>query len=1679
MRSIIKRQFIFVLLSTFFIFSSLSAQISTSRAAMPAFKGQNQETGTLVVNNLSATEGADSFAIHLNLGVQNNPSLTNQNYYQNNSQKIFEFDPISIYDFVTVKPETKFTINFTNSGFVLSGVFKPETEYTVTLRQGLKIKRGPEVAADIVKKVKTGSLRPQIRFSSKARYVPGVLSGNLSFESVNVKAIEISVRQVFSQNLHQWLTTGEYANQYVSEEIKKSTIQISSKKNERYKGVISLDEFNPLGHGIYVITATKKSLDSKVTKVNSSFEMNPSNDHINEGEEPTEPDNEDNYNYRSQASDTASVVVSNLSAIVKWGAKNTLKVWTLKTNDLSPTDDVTVDLYSDSNRKLDSCKTEGRFAECSLKWKDLKSANPYVVVLRSQKDATYIKLSDLAIKNDRFHVGNRDYVQDEHGFDAFVFSGRDLYRPGESVDLSVQVRNKKFEAVHKIPLIWKITNPKGKIVREGSTQTDEFGVSHLAFQTQLSFETGKYKAQVWTGNQELHSASFLVEEFVPERIGLQVKSEQEEYINKAEALFKIEALYLFGPPVVSGSYKASCTLVPAFNKIPQHPEYSTGFYMSELNKAINLEVVTGTTNEKGISQFSCPYQNQIGKKLPVVYELRAKTDIEEAGSSRVTSKTATTIVGSTNALVGLKVEDKQNSLLKIQGGFFDFKGGRIKRSTTLKVRLFRMDQNWNYSYNYNGYNNWKVEEIVVPTGIEKTFKVNDSVFEFSLTPPEDWGRWLVRLEDLTTGYTADLNAGYLGWYYDENASGGSSVREPEDLKIEVSKLKLSPGEGFKASFQAPFAGRLLVTLETNTVHESKWVVVEKPGRIEVEFKTPNVLPNFYITGLLLKNPQEGKRFLPARAFGSQSLQVVPADHRMQVHIKAPKLMESRKELKIEISNDQKVETEYTVAVVDEGILQMTNFKSPDPLARFFESRRLGVISSETIGWTMSGVAKGKETPGGDEGKNKNQQNIPVRLVSFFNPLVKSDSSGRAEIKFFIPEFQGKVRIMVVASHKTRMGSADLNVTVRDPLVIQTTLPRFLTQGDKFKFPVALTNTTDKEQKITVSVQTSSEIKVATSQQAQSLAANQMKVLKFPVDVLAASGTADVQIRAQTEDGKISSSESFNLQVRPQGVEQTLHLTYQAGEYADLNKVIPQDWHKDYMKLRATVSNQPFLGSISHLDYLIHYPYGCIEQTTSATLPLLAITDLLKFIDTRAKKTAPIQDMVNKGISRVLSMQTGSGGFGYWPGDSEANLWGTAYATYMLIEAKKLGYEVSAEAIDSALNFMLSYIRAKPFNILNPYASDSISNPWMLYVLAKGGRQVTAELRQAITQAMDKLNQNSASQKASNLQVQLQAKDQQGENLFLLAATAKALGDNESLKKIMPNEDLLISEFIGPRDSYYTYWSSLRSDGLRLTLIDDLWPKHQAQQVLTQRIVHSLGKLGGRYSTQDVAWSVLALGKQARFIDKLQTSELKKMKLFSNGKNVAQGYELDGMPTWTMEGSLGKNILTVSNFSAEKKGAWLYVNITGITQTIPKGKGIFEIERRYLDRLGSEIDSKAIKQGDVLTIHLKFKSKNNIDHRNVAIVDRIPAGFEIENTRLGRGEELSWIDKKTLFEPEYIDIRDDRIQLFGSVNPEKQFYYSVRAVTPGQFIAPAALIELMYEPESIEYGESASVQITDK
>jgi uncharacterized repeat protein (TIGR01451 family) len=1549
-----------------------------------------------------------------------------------------EFDLVDAYNYIQVAPAIQFTISPIYNGLALVGKFSPETNYKVTLRNGIKTAWGVTLNKDAQRDIVTPSLQPFFRFKSSARYLPSKYTANISWEALNVEGVELTISRVPPQNFHQWITT--YENGSILEELDKKIIKIDKNK-KIVNGEFSLSAFAPLGKGAYVIVAK---------------------------ELPKETTSEGGYDYRREYA-RSRIIVTDLAVVAKLGQANEMSVWALDKNDISNLRGVDIELLSENNIRISNCTTGLTDGSCVMKWNINSKYVPYTITARKGSDLTYLRISDLEISSDRLHAGSREFTGLRDSFDAYIYSERDLYRPGENINLSAMIRNAQLQAVSELPIKWKVISPRGLVVKESVAKTSQFGMSDLVVPTSASADTGKYLAQVEAGKTVLHKFEFLVEEFVPERIGIQLKTKT-EFVKGVEPLsYNIQANYLFGPPVAGGEYKTQCSIQPAFKRIPGYKDYWTGIYTQEPQKSVLVSSSNGELSADGFKTESCAVAGKI--EMKEIYELKAQVDVQEAGSGRATVKSTKGLIANTENLIGLKLVETKNREIKIEAQTFNFKGEKTKGSASVELKLYQIKRNWYFTGDYNdAYGGWNVKEIIVPSGVTLNSNLSNGQFVSTLKAPDGWGQWMVRATDKKTNYTSDIVVGYLGygWFDDEGSTAGADrATQPSELEVELKKTKAAPGDSVEVGVVAPFAGRLLLTVESDQIHESEWIDVKKPGPVTHKFKVPDRSPNVYFNALMLKNPNEsGGKYIPARAFGGRSLKVEPENKIVTLKINHPEISESRKSVSLKISNSGNEETEYSVAAVDEGILQITGFKSPSPQDRFFDARRLGVRTLDTLGWTF--IFRGKETAGGDSPGASGSKTMPVRLVTYWFPKVKSDKSGNASAKLDLPSFQGQLRIMVVASGKSKIGSAESKMIVRDPLVIQPTLPRFLTSKDKVQFPISVTNTSGDNQDVEIEIKHNDMVQLASKKQTLTLKNNEQKVARFPMDVIGVSGIAKIEVIAKSKNGQLKSEETFQLKIQPDGVEQNIRLTTNINDGLDVAKQIPTNWRKDYLRMNVSISNMPYLTTLSHIDHLIHYPYGCIEQTTSSTMPLLAIEEILDRIPSSSKRKDEVKGFVQAGIQRVLSMQTGDGGFGYWPGDSNSDFWGTSYATFMLIEAKKLGYNVPSGSLDSALTYLQSTVRNQinSYTVVNDnYFYDYNALPFALYVLSKGGKNMTSELRRVAAKA-----------KPSNWVNGYKWRGITGENYFLLAAAAKLSGDKEIIKSLS-DDSVFTIQLAGAADYEYTYWSSLRSDGLRLTILEDIFPKDAKGEALAERIVRSMKKSSYYYSTQEIAWAVLGLGKRIKNFKIVSDKELNDLQLMISGTK-ANRIE-NNKPTYELLGAkYASSQLTVAPKKSDA-GVWLYTQLIGYTNDIPVGHASLSIDRTYLTKEGAPLNKATVKPGDTFIIQLNFKNKTKSKFANVAVVDRLPAGLEVENTRLGRGEEFEWATNT--WKSDYMDVRDDRVQVFGDLEANSSFsvYYTVRAVTPGEYIAPSPLIEVMYEPEIYSYGSNENIKIIAK
>jgi uncharacterized protein YfaS (alpha-2-macroglobulin family) len=1007
-------------------------------------------------------------------------------------------------DYILVEPHVDFQVAAGGGRFRLVGAFKPRTKYAITFLPGLRAGSDAMLTERVSKTVPTPGFKSMLRFLGRARYLPRLHGAALPFEARNVERLRVSFRQIFPQNLIFWLTKNqERASDDVAEEVHHVERRLSSKPDEKVTGHIDLDELHRFGQGVFQI-AVDLVRDGRTTS----------------------------------RLDSATVVITDVVAVAKQDGDD-LYVWTRSAVDMRAKPGVHVRAMAYSNREIASCTTSGDDAGCTLKHLMHQRRKPFALILTAGSNLSYLRFSDVEIIDQQIHAGMRPYTEEGAGLDAYVYASRGVYRPGETVNLAAVVWTTTRRAAQGIPLQWRILTPRNKVLKEVSMKSSSFGMARLDVTIDDFAPTGKYQAILNSGDKQLQTYGFFVEQFVPERIGVTVTPTQELLVGTKSAAFDVEAAYLFGPPVAAGEYTIRCTLQPAWFTVPGRAEFSTGRYLQHPPQPIVLEPVIGQLDDDGQASARCDYGRFL-HAFPTVMRVRGDVEVAESGSGRVTLNSGTALTSATNDIVGLRSLQASNQQIRIEGRLFSPAGEDVSRDTRVTVSLHRLEVNWNYVWDpERGYNRWQSEELLLPEGESRTIDVKQGRFDALLSAKQPYGAYIIRARLVDTEAVADLKVslGYA-WYW-QAARGVSKPKppSPDHIKLLLSRAEVYAGDPVKVRFEAPFDGYLLLATESDRLLESRWVEVRK-GPQEFELTAPDVLPNVYVSALLLKNPIEDTFYVPARAWGSASLKIVPRAHAMTIDVDVPGEMRPQQDLEIILQAHPEENTQFTVAVVDEGILQLTDFKTPDPLGYFFQPRRLDVHTFETVGWTFARALESTRNPGGGTARaGKRPAVIPVTIVSQWSGVVDSDDDGKAVVRVPIPPFQGKVRIMVVGASKKRVGNAERFVTVRDPLVLQATLPRFLVWDDAMSIPVFVVNTTGTAHDVTVELHASDTIALERTTLTGTIEPMQSKVFRFPARVMGFAGVASFTMTAT--GGAFTTKDTIEIPIVPFTPEKTV------------------------------------------------------------------------------------------------------------------------------------------------------------------------------------------------------------------------------------------------------------------------------------------------------------------------------------------------------------------------------------------------------------------------------------------------------------------------------------------------------------------------------------------------------------
>ncbi|MET0403592.1 MAG: MG2 domain-containing protein [Cystobacter sp.] len=1578
-------------------------------------------------------------------------------YYGNSGERC-SLDEDSAADTVHFSPPVAFSVSPSRWGFRILGDFKRGT-YAMTLDAGATSRAGGTLLSTYEKSFSVSARTPQLSFGSAGRYLPRSAWRNLPLNHLNLDSVDLVVRNVPQENLLFWMSddSQEATNERTANVIVSKSLPVQGLQDTLATTWVDVGTLVPAStRGLVEITASGGS--------------------------------------KSAAS---RILLTDLSLVAKRGAapkgssaKEEVWAWVLGMESTEPQSGVEVSLVKKSGKVVARCNTSGaEGCKLSVPVDSVDPAEPFALFARKGEEFTYLKYSELQTDIANSDVQGLPY-RSAQPYRASLYSDRGVYRPGDTAHVVAVLRGQEDVAPPAgVPVELRVVDPRERDLRKLTLKTNEAGLVSLDVPFEAYQDTGAYRVVLSVANQTVAVYGLNVEEFVPERMKVTAQADKPGYVQGVEVPVTVEAAYLFGGSAEGSPLEVTCRLEPSVFRPKENAQYAYGVWRAEGSevKPSVLGQVKGELDAKGQVVVKCPAQQATGG-FKGAAKLVALASVFEAGSGRSTVGEAQVPVHPEAYYVGLQANVQKVSAgqpFTVSGVVVDWTGAPYGgQPKALEVEYLRLDEEYGYFYDEeSGDESYQRHLRAVREG-RSTVKPEGGRFSFQVTPSTDSAGYIVRVRSGATQTDLQLDGqGRYAWW-----GGASRVDQtprparPTSLALELPD-SAKVGESFSVKVKVPYRGRILFTAETDGVQAAEWKAVE-PGETTWSFKPSVFAPNVYVSAFLVKDPhlESAQAFMPDRAFGVASVKVVPVDYTQAVTLKVPDEVRSNDTLPVDLELGAVEPGTYaTVAVVDEGILSLTRFQSPDPLAALFTQRALGVQTYETLGWTLLIPPAGaSRSTGGDEDGGASGRVQPVKPVALWSGVLPVPASGKLRVPFKLPQYRGSVRVMVVTSGPKRIGHASKQVLVRDPLVLQTTLPRFLSMGDEIQIPVFVTNLSGKAQDVKVSLSVENlpvpGMALLAGEQpppVQLLGKNEGRTrlengkaatLVFQARAVQAVGAARLKVTA--EGGGHTSFEQLDVPLLPTGPrerkQQRLEL---AAGTLDLGSLL-QGWMPTTERSTFWVTTNPYAQSLKHLSYLVRYPYGCIEQTTSATRPLLYVSELIDNVDPTLTAHAKVEDMVQSGIQRIFSMQTSSGGFGYWPGSTEPVSWGTAYATHMLLDAQKSKYAVPQDRLDDALKWLVESTK-RPEALNHGGSYDDGSEAYVHYVLALAGKGQKARVQKLVEELGNK---------------KFYSANQRSEQDYLLKAALYLAGDRR-YETDLRNPD--VSAVTAERWNSWSFYSDRRRRGLMLSTFQDLFKNDPAGEPLAQRVAEALQQDRSEYyTTQELVWGITGLGKRVAGA----ASSFSPPVLTENGKEVApqaapaSDKKRASDTTWALVRASERKGLTLK--VAEKDQGKLYlvlssdgVRANGVYRT--GGEGL-SLSRQYRNLDGAVVDVKGAGMNLAELVYVEVTLKNTSGERiqNIALVDRLPAGWEIENARLGRGGSVDWSSAESQWAADYVNLRDDRVEVFGSLNAgeSKTVVYAVRAVTSGTFSLPPVEAEAMYDPRIWARDAGGSVRV---
>ncbi len=1578
---------------------------------------------------------------------------------------VFFSDPLSKLQDITglIKLYPSIKQNVIVSGNVATII--PQDDLTGNVKlivySGLKNNQEKPLGKNFVTVIKFMSLKPQVELIGEGVIVPHTNGILFPFKAVCLSAVDVKIIQIYENNIVQFLQTNQLNG---DQEIKRVGRVLYSKEVKLMSDTpidyntwnnFSLDLsklIEPEPGAIYRVEISfrkKHSLYARtaddLNKIDTYVEPKDPNESYNQPDDSFWGYYEDGYDYESGGYNwddkddptkdsyymmgnhtvTRNVLASDFGIIAKAGSNNEYFVAITDLRTADPLKDIDVEFRNYQNQPMVTVKTDQN-GMCNVKLAD----KPFVLIAKKDKQRGYLRLDDASsLSLSMFDVKGEELKK---GVKGFIYGERGVWRPGDPIYLTFILEDKNNALPPNHPIVLEFYNPTGQLSQRVVRTINVNGFYCFNISTPDDAPTGNWTVKVQVGGSTF-ARTLRIETVKPNRMKINLNFASPLFHKGVVETGKMQVNWLYGAPAANAKATIEATVASGKTTF----ETCKGYIFDDPVKKFTSQdilVYKGNVNADGSADIK--FKLDLAADAPGMVAVQMKTRAYEASGDFSIDRNVFNY-SPFKAYAGVKIPEGKgwnNALFAdeknlIPMALVDENGKPM--DGRLKIEIYSVY--WRWWWDQSAEKNTADYVSGEHTKLMKTdyiqVKNGRAIYEMTLNG-EIWGRKFIRVTDTNGGHSTGAIFYTTGKDWWSNA-GSQNPGGAEMLIFQTNKKQYKVGETVSIELPVTHQGRALVSIETGSrVIQNFWFTPEK-GKTKFDFKvTQEMAPNIYVHVSYIQPHNHSKNDFPIRMYGVQMVTVEDPTTHLSPVISMKNELKPNEKFSVTVKESSGKPMTCTVAIVDEGLLDLTRFKTPDPWDEFYKHEALGVRTWDLykyVAGAFTGKLSGLFAIGGDlylnrKGKENNNRFKPVVL---FQGPIALDAKESKTLSFTMPNYIGSVRVMVVAGNKGAYGSTEKTVPVKQALMVLATLPRVVSPTETIKVPVTVFATDKSVKNVTVKMESDKYFEV-TDGSTRELVFDKTgeKIVEFNVKVKNLIAYGKIAVSVSSGEHKAYTETSLQIRMPNPAVTRSEKATVKPGE--SWTQSIEAFGVQGTNYGTVEVSNIYPINIQKSLNYLIQYPHGCIEQITSAAFPQLFLQNVMDLSDVRKGE---IETNVNACLNKIKSYQLSNGAFSYWPGISNGvSDWGTNYAGHFMLEAQARGYLLPVGLLEPWINYQTTQANNwQPSN--NNYGLDLIQ-AYRLYTLALAKKPVLS--------AMNRLRETPRVNDAAK---------------WRLAAAYAVAGKPEIAAQIING----MSMKPALNENYWdTYGSSDRDQAMILETLVLLKRTEQAKPMV-EDMANQLSS-DKWLSTQTAAYMLMAISKYAA--------------VNATGQNLQFDLSIDGVKTvvsstkaiyqskLNFNSGLKKSVVVVNK---SKQNLYVRVQQQGIPlmkETEAAAENL-SLTVRYFDMKDKPLNPVTLKQGtdfyaEVTVVHPGVRS----NYRDMAIQEIFPSGWEIMSSRLDAVKST----KMTGDVPRYQDIRDDRVLLYFDLEKGKKKVFRVllNAAYPGSFYLPAVQCDAMYD-----------------